>query len=131
LAELGSDRNRFEDAEGLQCYAGTAPVTIQSGQMIKRTMRRACHHRLRATVHLWANLSRSYCAWAQAYYAAHRAKGKSHACAIRCLGQRWLKILWKMWQTKTPYDAELHAKNQQKRGSWVLRLEPVQPAKPA
>lgn len=123
LAELGSDRSRFEEAESLQCFAGTAPVTIQSGQMVKRVMRYACHHGLRATVHLWANTSRHACTWAQAYYLAHRQKGKSHACALRCLGQRWLKILWKMWQTKTPYDAELHAKNQQKHGSWVLRLE--------
>jgi len=131
LAELGSDRTRFETPQSLQCYAGTAPVTIQSGQMIKRMIRHACHHGLRATVHLWANTSRLKCAWAQAYYQAHRDKGKSHACALRCLGQRWLKILWKMWQTKTPYDAELHAKNQQKHGSWVLKLEPVNAAKPA
>jgi transposase len=123
LAELGSDRNRFESAQSLQCYAGTAPVTIQSGQMIKRLLRHACHHGLRTIVHLWANTSRYKCAWAQAYYQAHRAKGKSHACALRCLGQRWLKILWKMWQSNTPYDAELHALNQQKHGSWVLKLE--------
>lgn len=123
LAELGSDRSRFENPQSLQCYAGTAPVTIQSGQMIKRTLRHACHQGLRATVHLWANTSRYTCAWAQAYYQTHRQKGKSHACALRCLGQRWLKILWKMWQTKTPYDAELHARNQQKHGSWVLKLE--------
>ncbi|HKQ87385.1 MAG TPA: IS110 family transposase [Candidatus Acidoferrales bacterium] len=129
LAELGSDRSRFESAESLQCYAGTAPLTIQSGQMIKRLIRHACQHALRATVHLWANASRSACAWAQAYYQAHRDKGQSHACALRCLGQRWLKILWKMWQTKTPYDAELHAMNQQKHGSWVLKLAPANAAK--
>src|SRR5690348_2412312 len=35
----------------------------------------------------------SACAWAQAYYQRHRAAGQSHACALRCLGQRWLKIL--------------------------------------
>jgi len=46
-----------------------------------------------------------------------RAAGKSHACALRCLAQRWLKILWKMWQTHTPYDPEYHARNQQKHGS--------------
>jgi len=129
LAELGSDRSRFESAQSLQCYAGTAPLTIQSGQMTKCMIRHACQHGLRATVHLWANTSRFACAWAQGYYQAHREKGKSHACALRCLGQRWLKILWKMWQTKMPYDAELHAKNQQKHGSWVLKLEPVNAAK--
>jgi transposase len=123
LAELGSDRNRFTSAQSLQCLAGTAPVTIQSGQIIKRMMRRACHAGLRAAAHLWANSSVLVCPWAKAYYQAHRAKGKSHACALRCLAQRWLKILWKMWQTRTPYDADLHARNQQKHGSWVLKLE--------
>lgn len=123
LAELGSDRDRFDSAQSLQCYAGTAPVTIQSGQIIKRKMRRACQMSLRTAVHFWANASRAACPWAQAYYAAHRAKGKSHACALRCLGQRWLKILWTMWRTKTQYDADLHARNQQQHGSWVLKLE--------
>jgi hypothetical protein len=63
-------------------------------------------------------------AWAQAYYQAQREKGKSHACAPRCLGQHWLKILWKIWQTGQPYDEALHTLNQQKHGSWVLQLKP-------
>lgn len=42
----------------------------------------------------------------------------------RALGQRWLKILWKMWQTRRPYDAELHQRNQAAHGSWVLSLNP-------
>jgi hypothetical protein len=75
-------------------------------------------------VHLWADCSRKYCAWAGTYYRAQREKGKSHACALRCLGQRWLKILWKMWQSHRPYDETLHALNQQRHGSWVLQLEP-------
>ena len=124
MAELGSDREHFDSAQSLQCFAGTAPVTIQSGKFSKCIMRRACQLRLRAAVHLWANLSRSSCPWAQVYYRAHRAKGQSHACALRCLGQRWLKILWKMWQTRKPYDADFHARNQQQHGSWVLKLEP-------
>ena len=45
-----------------------------------------------------------------------------HACALRCLGQRWLKILWKMWQTRTHYDAELHQQHQFRHGSWMLKL---------
>jgi hypothetical protein len=30
------------------------------------------------------------------YYEQLRTRGKSHARALRCLGQRWLKILWKI-----------------------------------
>ena len=81
-------------------------------------------------VHLWADLSRKKCAWAQAYYQAHRAKGQSHATAVRCLGQRWLKILWTMWQSGTSYDESLHLRNQIKHGNWLLSLKIAAP-KPA
>ena len=126
LAELGDDRALFPDAESLQCLAGTAPVSYQSGRVHRVRLRRACNMFLRYTVHLWANLSRESCPWAAIYYAALKAKGKSHACALRALGQRWLKILWKMWQTRTPYNADLHAKNQLKHGSWVLQMQTVE-----
>ena len=122
LAEIGEDRAMFPDAQSLQCLAGTAPVSFQSGQVHRVRLRHQCNKFLRHTMHLWANLSRDCCPWATTYYKALRAKGKSHACALRSLGQRWLKIVWKMWQTRTPYDADLHARNQLKHGSWVLTL---------
>lgn len=125
LAELGDDRERFDCPEALQCYAGTAPISYQSGQINKTRFRRACHTILRHTVHLWANLSRSECPWADIYYRKKRQEGQSHACALRCLGQRWLKILWKMWQAGKCYDAELHQRNQIKHGSWVIGLMPI------
>ena len=88
LAELGDDRARFDSVEGLQCYAGTAPVSYQSGQIHQARLRRACHKILRSTVHLWVNHSRSTCPWAEVYYRRKREQGQSHACALRCLGQR-------------------------------------------
>jgi len=125
LAELGDDRARFDSAQGLQCYVGTAPVTYQSGKVRKARFRRGCNKLLRQTVHLWAGLSLQTCPWAQAYYEKKRSEGKGYACALRCLAQRWLKILWKMWQTRTRYDAELHQRNQVRHGSWVIGLLPV------
>lgn len=122
LAECGDDRTRFPSPQELQCVAGTAPISFQSGQVHQVHLRRACNKFFRATVHLWANLSRSGCAWAEAYYQQKRAEKMSHACALRCLGQRWLKILWKMWQTRTPYDEALHTLNQTRHGSWVVAL---------
>ncbi len=122
LAEIGDQRALFPDPQALQCLAGTAPVSFQSGQIHRVHLRRQCNKFLRHTVHLWANLSRECCPWAATYYTALRAKGKSHAGALRALGQRWLKIVWKMWQTRTVYDADLHGRNQLKHGSWVLQL---------
>jgi transposase len=123
LSEFGEDRELFQDAGAVQCYAGTGPVSFQSGKISRVRVRRACNLHLRQAVHLWVDLSRKYCPWAQTYYRAHRDKGQTHACALRCLGQRWLKILWKMWQTKKPYDAELHQQNQVKHGSWIFQLK--------
>jgi transposase len=125
LSEMGVDRGRFETQESLQSYAGTAPVTKQSGSKSFVVVRWACNKTLRATVHLWANLSRAECAWAAAYYRKKKEEGMSHAAALRCLGQRWLKILWKMWQDGTAYDEALHTRNQIEHGSWVLKLIPA------
>ena len=126
LSEFGDDPNRFDDAQAMQCYAGTAPVTKKSGKRGKTApyvrMRRACNKFLRAAVHLWADCSRRKSTWAAVYYKKKRADGLSHACALRCLGQRWLKILHKIRQTRRPYDEALHTRNQVEHGSWVVRL---------
>jgi len=122
LGEIGGNPQRFEDTEALQCLAGTAPVSFQSGQIHRVHVRYQCNKILRHTIHLWAQCSLRVCPWAEVYYRQKRAEGKSHACALRCLGQRWLKILWRMIQTRQPYDADLHARNQKQHGSWVLAL---------
>jgi len=107
----------------VQALAGTAPVTFESGQIRRVKIRRACDHFLRSTMHLWADQSRRYCAWAQAYYQAHRKKGQSHACALRCLAHRWLKIIGAMCRTGKPYDAETHLRQARLHGSWVIQLQ--------
>ncbi len=122
LAELTVNPERFPDHQTLQSIAGTAPVSFQSGQVHKTFLRQHCDKHLRAVIHLWANGSRQTCAWAAVYYQQKRTEGKSHACALRCLGQRWLKIIWKMLRTHQLYDPNLHQRNQLKHGSWVLRL---------
>ena len=122
LAEMGDDRTLFPDAQALQCYAGTAPVSYQSGQVHRVQMRRACNKALRNAVQMWAERSRLKCPWARLYYQSYLQRKKTRACALRALGQRWLKILWKMWQSKTAYDPEFHQANQLKHGSWVTQL---------
>ena len=126
IANASAQRNKTDHVEpsALQRLAGTAPVSNQSGQIHKVYLRRHCNKVLRHAVHMWANLSRKSCPWAAVYYEQLRTRSKSHACALRCLRQGWPKILWKMWQTGTRYDAEeLHARNQLKHGSWVLKIQ--------
>ena len=75
------------------CSAGTAPVSYQSGQVHKVNIRRGCNKNLRHSMYLFADKSRAQSAWASKCYDALRERGKSHAQALRCLGQRWLKII--------------------------------------
>ena len=121
LAAIGSDPKRYGEFQVLQAIAGTAPVSYKSGLLDKVKVRWACDKFLRHTVHLWADCFRKASAWGQTYYEKKREK-MSHACALRCLGQRLLKIIFKMITDKKPYDAEFHARNQKKHGSWVLTL---------
>ncbi len=122
LAAIGSDPIRYGSQEVLQCLAGTAPVSYQSGKINKVHVRWSCDKFLRHTIHLWADCFRKASAWGQTYYQQKRSEGMTHACALRCLGQRLLKIVFRMISDKKPYDAEFHARNQQKHGSWVLKL---------
>jgi transposase len=122
LGAVGGDPERYGSHEVLQCIAGTAPVSYQSGKLNKVHVRWACDKFLRHTIHLWADCFRKASAWGQTYYQQKRQEGMTHACALRCLGQRLLKILYRMLVTRKPYDGELHSRNQQKHGSWVLSL---------
>ena len=122
LGGVGSDPERYGSHQVLQCIAGTAPVSYQSGKINKVRVRWSCDKFLRHTVHLWADCFRKASGWGKAYYQKKREDGMSHACALRCLGQRLLKIVFRMIQDRVPYNAELHALNQQKHGSWVIKL---------
>ena len=133
LAEIGEDRERFGgDAQNLQCLAGTAPVTRRSGKKGKKNywhvhQRWACDKYLRHALHLFSEQSLTRCVWAELYYQHHRQKNQSHASALRRLANRWLKIIHKMWIDRTPYNAELHHRNQVQHGSWIFQLQKPNP----
>ena len=122
LSGLGAVRAVYPDADSLSCQAGASPVAYQSGRVNQARIRWACDGVLRHTVHLWADCSRHQSAWAAAYYGRKREEGHSHASALRCLGKRWLKILWRLWQDRQTYDEARHQKNQRAHGSWVSAL---------
>jgi transposase len=119
LSLMGQVREVFPDADSLMCQAGVSPVSYQSGKIRKARVRYLCDHFLRHAVHLWVDESRKTCAWAQAYYCAKRDQGHEHASALRCLGKRWLKVLWRMWQDHTPYQEAKYLQALQQHGSRV------------
>ena len=109
LPEIGDDRKRYADASGLQALAGTAPVAFQSGNYAKAHKRYACLKPLRNTLYQFAWQSTLQEPWALAYYRKKRAQGKSHSVAVRALANVWVRIIYRMWVSKTCYHTETFA----------------------
>jgi transposase len=108
LAELGSVRERFDSDEHLAAEAGVAPLTYQSGKSRAVTFRWACNHRLRAALTCMADNSRHASNWAAAVYAKARARGCDHPHAVRILARAWLRVLWRAWIDRQPYNPARH-----------------------
>jgi transposase len=108
LAELGDDRTRFPTDEQLAAEAGVAPITHESGKHRGVHFRWACNKRLRQALTTFADNSRHASAWAAAIYAAARRRGCDHPHAIRILARAWVRVLWRCWQDRRPYDVQLH-----------------------
>jgi transposase len=104
IAAFGSDRARYDSAEDLQTQSGIAPVTKRSGQSWVIIRRQACPKFLRQTFHEFANCARQWSAWSQAFYAMKRSQGMKHHAAVRALAFKWIRILFRLWKTKTIYS---------------------------
>jgi transposase len=108
LAELGDDRRRFSSAEQLAAEAGVAPVTHASGKHHGVAFRWACNKRLRAALTTFADNSRHASDWAADVYRRALARGCDHPHAVRILARAWVRVLWRCWQNRTPYELARH-----------------------
>ncbi len=120
LIAFGEQRDRFASAAEVQKYAGIAPVTERSGQKTWIHWRWQCSTFLRQTFVEWAaqTINKSY--WAGLYYYQQRAKGCSYQAAVRALAFKWIRILYRCWITRTPYDEARYLKALKDRGSPLL-----------
>jgi transposase len=108
LVKFGDDRQRFPDAASVQALAGTCPVTDSSGKRHVVRFRKACDHEFRTLTQQWAKATLTVSPWAQAYWQDMRPHCRSNSAAYRRLANRWLAIVWKLWQTHQPYDEAYH-----------------------
>jgi transposase len=120
LVACGEQRERFTSAEDLQKYAGIAPVTERSGKKSWVHWRLQCPTFLRHTCVEWAAESIRHSFWAQVYYQQQRAKGKAHQTAVRALAFKWLRILFRCWQDRTPYDEAVYLQALHRRSAPLL-----------
>ena len=121
MVAFGEQRERFNNAAEVQKCGGIAPVTQRSGQSTWIHWRWQCSTFLRQTFVEWAaqTINKSY--WAGLYYQQQRSKGCSHQAAVRALAFKWIRILYRCWKTRTPYDETRYLRALQERGSPLLK----------
>ena len=122
IAAFGSDRSRWSNPEELLRFSGVAPIIERSGRQFLIRWRYFCPKFLRQTFHEFAAQSVQDSFWARAYYYQQRAKGKEHHAAVRALAFKWIRIIWKCWQTRTPYNEVIYLESLRKKGSSLLKF---------
>jgi transposase len=120
LVAFGEQRERYASAAELQKYAGIAPVTERSGKKSWVHWRLQCPTFLRQTFVEWAAESIRHSFWAQIYYQQQRDKGKAHQAAVRALAFKWIRILYRCWQERTPYDESIYLQALKRRNAPLL-----------
>jgi transposase len=127
-AAMGTDSNRWPTADELLCFSGVAPVVERSGQSTRIRWRYFCPKFLRQSVHEYAGESIQHSFWARAYYMSPRARGKSHQAAVRALAFKWIRIIYKCWQTRTPYNEVRYLERLRKKSSPLLAFAANNPS---
>lgn len=122
IAAFGSDRQRFETPEQIQCYSGIAPITKQSGKSRHVNKRVACPKFPRQTFHEFADHARKWSGWSKAYYKMKRAAGAKHHAAVRALAYKWIRIIFRMWKTNTPYSEATYIEQLQRKNSPLIQF---------
>jgi transposase len=118
LAEFGDDPTRYADAKARRNYAGTSPITRQSGKK-KLVLARYVHNdRLIDALGRQAFAALISSPGARSYYDQQRARGVNHHAALRQLGNRLVGILHGCLKTRTTYDEatawHTHQRHEQK-----------------
>jgi hypothetical protein len=115
LAKFGDHRDRFPTPGAVQALAGTCPVTERSGKRKIIKFRHGCDKEFRRIAQQFALASLSASGWAAAYWDEIRPTCGSDSHACRILANRWLAIIWKMWQDRKPYDEAYHLQQRARR----------------
>lgn len=105
----------FESAGEIQAYTGIAPVVRQSGNTRSTHCRQAYPHFLRQTFHEWAAHSIMKSEWAREYYEQQLSRGNKHHAAVRSLAFKWIRILFRCWKDRVPYDESIYRQARNRR----------------
>jgi len=128
LAAFGSRRDRYSSASQLQTFSGIAPVREASGNQQWIHFRFSCPKFLRQTFHEFAALSTQHCQWAKEFYDRQKGKGNSHHAAVRALAFKWIRILFRCWQSRQTYHEQMYVAAQSARAIPLSRASISQSA---
>lgn len=120
VAAFGEDRDRFPSASSVQKCTGIAPVVERSGNKSWTHWRFIGPTFLRQTFIEWVGETVPHSFWAKAFYDSRRAKGVPHQVILRALAFKWIRILWRCWYDREPYDEARYLLALQKRRSPLI-----------
>ena len=106
-------------------------MTKQSGGKCHVHRRYLCpKSSCKQSFHEYAKESILHSRWAAAYYRQQREKGCSHHTAVRALAFKWQRIIWKCWQTRTPYhEPTYEAALRRAAARWSALLDQIEVGK--
>lgn len=108
LAEWGDCRQAYDGPDSVAALAGTTPVTKESGKHRAVHFRWACNKRFRQAITTFADNSRHANPWAAKVYTDARNRGLDHPHATRVLARAWIRVIWRCWTDRVPYDPARH-----------------------
>jgi transposase len=120
LTAMGSNRERWATASELLCFSGVAPVIERSGKSSWTRWRYFCPKFTRQAFVEYAGESIRHSEWARAFYVSQKEKGKSHQAAVRALAYKWIRIIFRCWQTRTNYDEARYVECLRRKGSKLV-----------
>lgn len=130
LTAFGSDRDRYACADEVATFSGIAPVTRQSGRSRVVLRRTACPKFLLQTFHEHAAQAIRWCPWSRAYYDLLKSRKMKHHAALRKLAGKWIRIMYRVWKTRTPYDPDRYLNNLRLKNPEIIPFLKNSPSTP-
>jgi transposase len=121
LVAFGTNRERYGAADEIAAYSGVAPVIERSGKSEWIHWRWHCPKFMRQSFVEFAGKSVGQCEWAALHYRTQLGRGKEHNAALRGLAFKWVRIMFRCWRERKPYDEQRHLAALARHGSWIAR----------
>lgn len=119
---FGTDRGRYESVDDVLEFSGIAPVIERSGKSVWVHRRYARPIFLHQTFVEYARQSIVWSGWAKAFYDERRRLGHSRNDTLRSLAFRWVRIMYRCWIDRVPYDEHRYQATLARRGSPLAKL---------